>query len=150
MRVWITLCLIAVAAGCGNRERGAPQTKAPAANHDGDPDHGGHETMKMVVQRKLMVKIEPAKPQAGSPTKLVLQIHDDGAAIKTFDMLHEKLVHLSEAKTAPNGAVEFAAHFPKPGIYKGWGQFQRDGSVFTLPFVLEHKGGMPMPRGGGK
>ena len=45
---------------------------------------------------------------------------------------------LSEAKTAPEGAVEFAAHFPKPGIYKAWGQFQRDGSVFTVPFVMDH------------
>lgn len=48
---------------------------------------------------------------------------------------------LSEAKTAPDGAVEFAAHFPKPGIYKSWGQFQRGGSVFTVPFVLEYKSG---------
>ena len=56
---------------------------------------------------------------------------------------------LSEAKTAPEGAVEFAAHFPKAGIYKVWGQFQRDGSVFTVPFVMEHKGGKPMPHAGG-
>ena len=46
---------------------------------------------------------------------------------------------LSEAQTAPDGAVEFAAHFPKPAIYKAWGQFQRDGSVFTVPFVIEVK-----------
>lgn len=46
---------------------------------------------------------------------------------------------LSESKTAADGAVEFAAHFPKPGLYKAWGQFQRGGSVFTVPFVLEHK-----------
>ena len=56
---------------------------------------------------------------------------------------------LSEAKTAPDGAVEFAAHFPKPGIYKAWGQFQRGGSVFTVPFVMEHKGGKPMPHADG-
>ena len=51
---------------------------------------------------------------------------------------------LSGAKTASDGAVEFAAHFPKPGIYKAWGQFQRGGSVFTVPFVTEHKGDKPM------
>ena len=51
---------------------------------------------------------------------------------------------LSDAKTAPDGTVAFAAHFPQPGIYKAWGQFQRDGSVFTVPFVLEHKGGKPV------
>lgn len=293
MRAWITIFLIVLAAGCGNRERGAPPAKVPAANHNGhadhgtppkngDSDHGGHEAMKMVPQRKLMVKTEPTKPQAGSPTKLALQIHDDdGTTIRRFDLLHEKLVHLivvregldefahlhpevddsgkisgeytfpkagkyrlfadhqprgklpglamgelvvagddapavalvpnvadevtvgeikarvaikpgesetkvrfhlvnsidqpvedlqpylgamghlviisdngreyvhahplREAKTAPDGTIEFAAHFPKPGIYKAWGQFQRDGSVFTMPFVLEHKGGMSMP-----
>lgn len=56
---------------------------------------------------------------------------------------------LSEAKIAPDGAVEFAAHFPKPGTYKAWGQFQRDGAVFTVPFVLEHVGGKTMPHAGG-
>lgn len=232
--------------------------------------------MKMATPRKLVVGSDPSEPQAGSPTKLVLQIQDDdGTPIKTFDLLHEKLVHLivvregldefahlhpevdasgmitiefafpksgkyrlfadhqpqgkspglaagelvvtgddepaaalvpnasnevavgeikihiaikpgdqettvrfhfvsadnkpvsdlqpylgamghlviisadsrkyvhahplSEAKTAPDGAVEFAAHFPKPGIYKAWGQFQRGDSVFTVPFVLENK-----------
>lgn len=241
--------------------------------------------MKMVTQRKLVVETEPSQPQAGSPTKLVLQIpDDDGAPIKTFDVLHEKLVHLivvregldefahlhpevdasgmitiefsfpksgkyrlyadhqpqgkspglatgelvvagddgpavalvpdaasevtvgeikahvaitpgdqetsvrfhlvdaagqavgdlqpylgamghlviisangreyvhahplSEAKTAPDGAVEFAAHFPKPGIYKAWGQFQRGGSIFTVPFVTENKGGKPITHTG--
>ena len=233
--------------------------------------------MNAATPRKLVVATDPLQPQAGSATKLVLQIQDDdGAPIKSFDTLHEKLVHLivvregldefahlhpdvdgsgmitteftfpksgkyrlfadhqpqgqspglavgelavsgeyepaqtlvpntspevtvgeikahvtispgdqettarfhfvdadgkpvsdlqpylgamghlviisadgreyvhahplSEAKTAPDGAVEFAAHSPKPGIYKSWGQFQRGGSVFTVPFVLEHKG----------
>jgi hypothetical protein len=39
--------------------------------------------------------------------------------------------------TAANGVVEFAAHFSRPGIYKGWGQFQRAGQVHTVPFVLK-------------
>lgn len=285
MRLWTTLSLIAVAVGCAGKEESTPAAKPLAADHgghampsnDGHGEHGGHEKMKMnmATPRKLVVGTDPSKPQAGSPTKLVLQIQDDdGTPIKKFDLLHEKLVHLivvreglrefahlhpevdasgmitieyafpksgkyrlfadhqpqgkspglaagelvvsgddepaaalvpnaspevtngdikahvtvkpgeqetsvgfhfvdaddkpirdlqpylgamghlviissdgreyvhahplSEAKTAPDGAVEFAAHFPKPGIYKAWGQFQRDGSVFTVPFVLEH------------
>lgn len=280
MRVWITLCLIAVAVGCTGKHEDTPAAKVPAMNH------GGPENMpmNMVTQRKLVVGTEPAEPLAGSPTKLVLQIlDDDGSPITMFDVLHEKLVHLivvregldefahlhpevnalgmitieyafpksgkyrlfadhqpqgktpglstgelvvagddepaaalvpnstqevavgeikahiaitpgdrettvrfhlvgatgqpvgnlqpylgamghlviisadgreyvhahplSEAQTAPDGAVEFAAHIPKPGIYKAWGQFQRDGSVFTVPFVMEHKGGQPMSHG---
>ena len=44
--------------------------------------------------------------------------------------------HAVEGKSA-NGVVEFEAHFTKPGIYKAWGQFQRAGQVFTVPFVLK-------------
>ncbi len=40
--------------------------------------------------------------------------------------------------------ITFEFAFPKPGIYKAWGQFQRDGAVFTVPFVMDHKGGKPM------
>lgn len=291
MRIWITSSLIAFAFGCASKQDDTPAAKAPATNHGGHAEHGapakdahgghgGHENMKMnmAAPRKLVVGTDPSQPQAGSATKLVLQIQDDdGTPIKSFDLLHEKLVHLivvregldefahlhpevdasgmitieyafpksgkyrlfadhqpqgkspglaagelvvagdderaaalvpnasnevavgeitahvaitpgekettvrfhivdgddkpvsnlqpylgamghlviissdgreyvhahplSEAQTAPDGAVEFAAHFPKPGIYKAWGQFQRDGSVFTVPFVMEHKGG---------
>ena len=302
MRLWTTLSLIAFAVGCAGKEEGTPAAKAPATEHGGHAghaappkdgagshgEHGGHANMKMDMAppRKLVVGTDPSQPQAGSPTKLVLQIQDDdGTPIKRFDVLHEKLVHLivvregldefahlhpdvdasgmitiefafpksgkyrlfadhqpqgkspglavgefavsgddepaaalvpnaspevtngdikahvtfkpgeqetavrfhivdaddkpvgdlqpylgamghlviisadgheyvhahplSEAKTAPDGAVEFAAHFPKPGIYKAWGQFQRGGSVFTVPFVLEHKGGQSTPHAGG-
>jgi len=34
------------------------------------------------------------------------------------------------------GTVVFHVRFPKPGLYKAWGQFQRAGKVVTLPFVL--------------
>jgi hypothetical protein len=38
---------------------------------------------------------------------------------------------------AARGAVEFEAHFPEPGLYKGWGQFKRDGRVRVVPFVVK-------------
>ncbi len=50
---------------------------------------------------------------------------------------------LSESQTSPEGFVEFAAHFPKPGLYKAWGQFQRHDTVFTVPFVLQHSTAHP-------
>lgn len=43
------------------------------------------------------------------------------------------------ATKAPSGEVSFVAHFAKSGLYKGWGQFQRAGSVRTVPFVIEVK-----------
>lgn len=36
-----------------------------------------------------------------------------------------------------DGKVEFEVHFPGPGIYKAWGQFQRDGKVVTIPAVVK-------------
>ena len=261
----------------------------PSKDGNGTPGNkNGHKNMQInnVTLRKLVVGTDPSQPQAGSTTKLVLQIQDDdGTPIKKFDVLHEKLVHLivvregldefahlhpevdasgmitidlafpksgkyrlfadhqpqgkspglaagelavfgddepaaalvpntsnevavgeikahitiksgdqetavrfhlvdadgktvgdlqpylgamghlviisadgreyvhahplSEAKTAPDGAVEFAARFLKAGIYKAWGQFQRDGSTFTVPFVMENNGDKPMPHAGG-
>jgi hypothetical protein len=40
-------------------------------------------------------------------------------------------------ESSADGKVEFDVHFPRPGIYKLWGQFQRSGRVYTLPIVLD-------------
>jgi hypothetical protein len=42
--------------------------------------------------------------------------------------------HPSEEKTT-DGTVEFETHLVMPGIYKGWGQFQRGGKVHVVAFV---------------
>lgn len=44
---------------------------------------------------------------------------------------------LDEKATGP--AAEFATSFPHSGIYKIWGQFQHEGEVFTVPFVVAVK-----------
>lgn len=38
---------------------------------------------------------------------------------------------------AAHGTVEFEAHFPESGLYKGWGQFKREGRVRVVPLVVE-------------
>lgn len=45
----------------------------------------------------------------------------------------------AETESANGGSVVFAAHFMQPGTFKGWGQFQRDGQVRTVPFVIAVK-----------
>jgi len=45
--------------------------------------------------------------------------------------------HPLDADKATNNTVKFEAHFPAAGLYKGWGQFQHGGNVFTAPFVIE-------------
>ena len=43
--------------------------------------------------------------------------------------------HPLEGKSS-GGAIAFEAHFPHPGLYKGWGQFQRSNTVHDVPFVV--------------
>ncbi|MCR8656451.1 hypothetical protein [Paenibacillus endoradicis] len=52
----------------------------------------------------------------------------------------EQYIHvhpLDEKSTGP--IAEFATSFPTSGTYKLWGQFQQDGEVFTVPFVVDVK-----------
>jgi hypothetical protein len=59
-------------------------------------------------------------------------IHQDG---QTFVHSHpaEDEAGLAASK---KGTVAFNARFPKAGVYKAWGQFQRAGKVVTIPFVV--------------
>lgn len=52
----------------------------------------------------------------------------------------EKYLHVhpvDEKATGPK--AEFMTSFPKSGTYKIWGQFQHQGKVFTVPFVVDIK-----------
>jgi len=56
--------------------------------------------------------------------------------ILSRDADHYLHVHpLDEASSGPD--AQFVTSFPKPGIYKIWGQFQHRGEVFTVPFVVQ-------------
>ncbi len=50
----------------------------------------------------------------------------------------EKYIHnhpLEENSTGPE--AKFGTAFPNSGVYKIWGQFQQNGKVFIVPFVVE-------------
>jgi hypothetical protein len=50
----------------------------------------------------------------------------------------EQYIHnhpLEEKATGPD--AKFATSFPKSGVYKIWGQFQQNGQVFIVPFVVQ-------------
>ncbi|WP_239696925.1 hypothetical protein [Paenibacillus oryzisoli] len=52
----------------------------------------------------------------------------------------EKYIHVHPLEEKATGPVaKFATSFPEAGIYKLWGQFQHNGEVFTVPFVVEVK-----------
>lgn len=47
-------------------------------------------------------------------------------------------LHIHPMTTQGSGPkVTFMTIFPEKGIYKIWGQFQQNGEVFTVPFVIE-------------
>ncbi|MBD2866134.1 hypothetical protein [Paenibacillus oceani] len=50
----------------------------------------------------------------------------------------EQYLHVHPANEKASGpAAEFMTAFPNPGTYKIWGQFQHQGKVFTVPYVVE-------------
>lgn len=85
---------------------------------------------------------------------MTFKIHDqNGSEVKDLEPYLGAMGHLvvlsSDAtnyvhahpltETANGGTVEFEVHFPGPGLYKAWGQFQRNGQVFTIPAVVQIK-----------
>lgn len=52
----------------------------------------------------------------------------------------EQYVHAHPLTDEPGTTrVEFEVHFPSTGLYKMWGQFQRQDAVITIPAVMEVK-----------
>jgi hypothetical protein len=70
------------------------------------------------------------QPYLGAMGHLIL-IHQDGV---TFVHSHpdERLPGVGR-----DGNIPFLVRFPKPGLYRGWSQFQRNGSIHTSDFILD-------------
>jgi len=77
--------------------------------------------------------ITDLEPYLGALGHLIL-IHQDGL---TFVHSHPDERALEVGR---NGAVPFLVRFPKPGLYRGWAQFKRNGHVLTADFILEAGG----------
>jgi hypothetical protein len=88
----------------------------------------GEETMLTFTIRdaKTGKPVTDLQPYLGAIGHVVILSSD------TNDYLH---VHpMDEGSTGPD--AHFHTTFPHPGVYKIWGQFQRQGRVFTVPFVV--------------
>lgn len=72
------------------------------------------------------------EPYLGAYGHLMI-IHQDGQTVVHSHPAEDEAGLAASRK----GTVAFNARFPKPGIYKAWGQFQRSGKVITIPFVLK-------------
>jgi hypothetical protein len=92
------------------------------------------KTLPVVTELKdakgtLVTNLEP---YLGAMGHLIL-IHQDGT---TFVHSHPDE---RQAGNGKNGSVAFLARLPKPGLYRGWAQYQRGGQVETVDFVMEGK-----------
>ncbi|MBB6050804.1 FixH family protein [Armatimonas rosea] len=72
------------------------------------------------------------EPYLGAFGHLMI-IHQDGQTVVHSHPAEDE-AGLAQSR---KGNVLFNARFPKPGLYKAWGQFQRAGKVVTIPFVLK-------------
>jgi hypothetical protein len=73
--------------------------------------------------------ISDLQPWLGAMAHLIL-IEKDA---KTFVHSHPDE---SDPTNGKRGSLTFLARFPKPGVYRGWVQFQRDGKITTMPFTV--------------
>jgi YtkA-like len=76
--------------------------------------------------------ITDLEPYLGAFGHLMI-IHQDGQTVVHSHPAEDE-AGLAQSR---KGNVLFNARFPKPGIYKAWGQFQRAGKVVTIPFVVK-------------
>lgn len=85
-----------------------------------------------LVDEKTGAPVTNLQPYLGAMGHMVL-VHEDG----------ETYVHSHPSESDPsigkNGVVPFTARFAKPGLYRCWAQFKRDGKIVTTSYVVEVK-----------
>ncbi len=107
---------------------------------------------------QISLDFQPEKLGVGVDTKMTFEIRDaNGKPIRNLEPLmaagghcviidadgHEFL-HVHPAEEVDDAAswrggpsVSFLANFPKPGLYRAWGQFQHEGRLLTADFTFE-------------
>jgi hypothetical protein len=94
---------------------------------DSQPAAGEETTLKFTLMDKDNEQpISDLEPYLGSIGHVVV-----------FSENGERYLHvhaLDDQGSGPNALFETS--FPASGVYKIWGQFQKDGQVFTVPYVV--------------
>ncbi|QYR23629.1 hypothetical protein KZ483_12445 [Paenibacillus sp. sptzw28] len=80
-----------------------------------------------MVDSKSKKPVTDLEPYLGAVGHVVIMSADAG------EYLH---VHPSDDKSKGPDA-KFMTNFPQSGVYKVWGQFQRNGKTFIVPFVID-------------
>jgi hypothetical protein len=95
------------------------------------------DNLKVGQEAMLVFKMQQAngqpvtdlQPYLGELGHLV--IIKNSAVLSRADYIHAHAAH------GGNGEVHFMATFPKPGKYKLWGQFNRNGQIVTADFWVQ-------------
>lgn len=92
----------------------------------------GQET-HVIFNLQDAVSQQPVKdlqPYLGEKGHLVI--------LKQSSLLTEAdYIHAHAMKDTPDGEIHFMTTFPKPGKYKMWGQFNRNGKIFVADFWVD-------------
>jgi hypothetical protein len=110
---------------------------------------------------QVILNCQPEQFVAGRDTKMTFEIRDvNGKPIRNLEPLMaagghcviidadaQEFLHVHPAEEIGDGdnlaswrggpSVSFLAHFPKPGLYRAWGQFQHEGRLLTADFTFE-------------
>jgi hypothetical protein len=107
---------------------------------------------------QVTLNCQPERLVAGRDVKMTFEIRDtNGKPISNLEPLMaagghcviidagaQEFLHVHPAEEVDNPAswrggpsVSFLANFPKPGLYRAWGQFQHEGRLLTADFTFE-------------
>jgi hypothetical protein len=110
-----------------------------------------HSLEKTVDGKKVSLSVDP-QLEAGKELTLEFTLSDESTNqpitdlepylgsighVVVFSEDGERYLHVHALEDQGSGPEAlFETNFPKSGVYKIWGQFQKDGEVFTVPFVV--------------
>lgn len=107
---------------------------------------------------QVTLDFQPEKLGVGMDTKMTFEIRDaNGKPISNLEPLMaagghcviigadaREFLHIHPAEEVDDivswrggPSVSFLANFPKPGLYRAWGQFQHEGKLLTVDFTFE-------------
>lgn len=127
-----------------------PMVQLATAHPEGEPDSPTD------VEYQVAMTLTPPAPIAGNDVMIRFQIRDDqgtpvpdlepylgtrGHAVllsgDTKTYLHVHPVDHTVKEGGSGADVAFHTNFPRPGLYKVWGQFQHRGMMITESFVVD-------------
>src|SRR5688500_13959555 len=101
------------------------------------------ETEQLVVGRDIEMTFE-IKDANGKPITNLEPLMAAGGHCVIIDADGREFLHVHPAEEVHDAvnwrggpSVSFLANFPKPGLYRAWGQFQHEGRLLTADFTFE-------------